>query len=129
MPFREMRTYVLVVGGGLGGVAAALAAAVRGATVVLTEESDWLGGQLTTQAAPPDEHRWIERMGAPESYRRLRSEVRGLYRRWYPLSAAARKQRFLNPGAGWVSHLCSEPWIAQAAIQGMLAPHVAQGRL
>ena len=47
---REDATAVLVVGGGLGGVAAALAAADRGTDVVLAEETAWLGGQLTTSA-------------------------------------------------------------------------------
>ena len=35
-----------------------------GPDVVLTEETDWLGGQLTSQAVPPDEHPWIEQFGA-----------------------------------------------------------------
>ena len=38
---------VLVVGGGLGGVSAALAAASLGVSVMLVESSNWLGGQLT----------------------------------------------------------------------------------
>ena len=32
-------------------------------SVVLTEEYDWLGGQLTSQAVPPDEHSWVEQFG------------------------------------------------------------------
>ena len=60
---------MLVAGGGLGGVAAALAAAERGARVVLSEETDWLGGQLTSQAVPPDEHPWIEDFGCTARYR------------------------------------------------------------
>ena len=59
----ETETDILVVGGGLGGVAGALAALRLGRRVVLTEETDWIGGQLTTQAVPPDEHPWIEEMG------------------------------------------------------------------
>ncbi len=51
----ERKTDVLVVGGGLGGIAAALSALALGARVVLTEEFDWLGGQLTTQGVPFDE--------------------------------------------------------------------------
>jgi 2-polyprenyl-6-methoxyphenol hydroxylase-like FAD-dependent oxidoreductase len=120
---------VLVVGGGLGGVAAALAAVRRGASVVLTEETRWLGGALTTQAAPPDEHRWIERMGGPASYRALRTTIRDIYRRWYPLESAARRRRHLNPGGGWVSPLCAEPRVASLAIDCILAPHVASGSL
>jgi NADPH-dependent 2,4-dienoyl-CoA reductase/sulfur reductase-like enzyme len=46
---RELGAEVLVVGGGAGGVAAALAALRRGRTVVLTEETDWLGGQLSAR--------------------------------------------------------------------------------
>jgi len=59
-----MRADMAVIGGGLGGCAAALAAIRMGRRVVLTEETDWIGGQLTQQAVPPDEHRWIERFGA-----------------------------------------------------------------
>ena len=54
---------VVIVGGGLGGCAAALAALRAGRTVVLTEATDWIGGQLTSQAVPPDEHPWIEQFG------------------------------------------------------------------
>ena len=68
-----MRTQVLVAGGGMGGVAAALAAAEAGAEVVLTEAQHALGGQLTTQAVPLDEHPWAERFGVTARYRRLRA--------------------------------------------------------
>jgi hypothetical protein len=122
-------TDVLIVGGGLGGVAAALAASSAGLEVVLTEETDWLGGQLTAQAVPPDEHPWIESFGCTARYRRLRDAIRDHYRRWYPLTPEARAARHLNPGAGRVSRLCHEPRVALAVIDGMLAPLRAAGRL
>ena len=56
----DLAADVVIVGGGLGGVAATLAAARLGRRVVLVEEIDWIGGQLTAQAVPPDEHPWIE---------------------------------------------------------------------
>ena len=126
---REQQTDVLVVGGGLGGVAAAIAAARHGARVVLVEEYAWLGGQLTSQAVPVDEHPWVEEFGVTASYRELRERIRDYYRRNYPLIEAARERTNLNPGAGWVSKLCHEPRVGVAAIDEMLAPLRGSGRL
>ncbi|MFI7273844.1 FAD-dependent oxidoreductase [Streptomyces sp. NPDC049879] len=120
---------ILIVGGGLGGVAAALAALRRGRTVLLTEETDWLGGQLTTQGVPPDEHAWIEQFGATRSYRELREAIRDHYRTFYPLTDEARRRRDLNPGEGRVSRLCHEPRVAAAVVHALVAPWIAAGRL
>ncbi|NJQ05340.1 FAD-dependent oxidoreductase [Streptomyces lonarensis] len=120
---------ILVVGGGLGGVAAALAACRAGRTVVLTEETDWIGGQLTSQAVPPDEHPWVEQFGTTATYRALREGIRDHYRRWYPLRAEAAGLTGLNPGAGRVSKLCHEPRVALAVLEAMIAPHRSAGRL
>ena len=60
---KELDCDVAVVGGGTGGFAAALAACRNGMRVILTEETDWIGGQLTAQGVPPDEHPWIELFG------------------------------------------------------------------
>ncbi|WP_265522649.1 FAD-dependent oxidoreductase [Oerskovia flava] len=125
----EITADVLVVGAGLGGVAAALAAAERGARVVLTEEFPWIGGQLTSQAVPPDEHPWVESFGVTASYRRLRDGIRDTYRRSYPLTDAARGWAGLNPGAGWVSKLCHEPRVAVGVLEEMLAPWRSAGRI
>jgi hypothetical protein len=126
---REIATDILVAGGGLGGVAAALAAARLGKEVVLTEETDWLGGQLTAQAVPPDEHPWIENTGCTASYRRLRQSIRDYYRRNYPLLPGPRADPHLNPGMGFVSRLCHEPRVAVAVIEEMLAPYRASRRI
>src|ERR1039458_7746689 len=42
---KEISTDLVIIGGGLGGCAAALAAARNGLNVILTEETDWLGVQ------------------------------------------------------------------------------------
>jgi hypothetical protein len=117
------------VGGSVGGCAAALAACRAGLRVVLTEATDWIGGQLTSQAVPPDEHPWIEGFGCTRSYRQFRDGVRDYYRQHYPLTAAARADARLNPGNANVSRLCHEPRVALAVLQQMLAPHVSAGRL
>jgi len=125
----ESRADILVVGGGVGGVAAALGATSLGHKVVLTEETDWVGGQLTSQAVPPDEHRWIESFGCTARYREFRELVREYYRRHYPLTAAARAMLHLNPGLGGVSRLCCEPRVACAVLEQMMAYATASGRL
>lgn len=126
---REIAADVVIVGGGLGGCAAALAALRNGRTVVLTEPTDWVGGQLTQQAVPPDEHPWIERFGGNASYLGLRRAIRDYYRRHYPLTEEARARHELNPGNGSVSRLCHEPRVALAALTELLAPHASAGRL
>jgi hypothetical protein len=125
----EQTCDILVVGGGLGGVAAALAALRLGRTVVLTEETDWLGGQLTSQAVPPDEHPWIEQFGCTATYRRLRDTIRDFYRRAYPLTEQAAATVNLNPGKGHVSRICHEPRVAVAAIEEMLGPYRSSRQL
>jgi len=120
---------LVIVGGGLGGCAAAWAAARNGLRVILTEETDWIGGQLTAQAVPPDENPWIETYGGTKSYQDLRRRIRDYYRRNFPLVAAARDNVSLNPGNGGVSRLCHEPRVALAALTEMLAPYVASGRV
>jgi hypothetical protein len=125
----ERRADVVIIGGGLGGCAAALAAARAGCSVLLIEETDWIGGQLTQQAVPPDEHPWIESFGCTRSYRRFRDGVRAYYRRHYPLTAEARQAVYLNPGNGLVSRLCHEPRVALAVLHEMLAPFISSGRM
>jgi hypothetical protein len=125
----EARTDVLVVGAGLGGVAGALAALKLGKRVVLSEETDWIGGQLTSQAVPPDEHPWIETHGCTASYRELRGRIREYYRRNYPLLPNVRDDPTFNPGQGYVSKLCHEPRVSLAAMEQMLARYLSNGQL
>ena len=124
-----IQTEVAIIGGGLGACAAALAAARLGRRVLLTEETQWIGGQLTNQAVPPDEHPWIEEFGATASYRALRRSIRDHYRAYVPLTVDARNRAALNPGNGWVSKLCHDPRIAVAVLHQMLLQHELSGRL
>ncbi|MEZ6149923.1 MAG: FAD-dependent oxidoreductase [Pirellulaceae bacterium] len=125
----ELSADIVIVGGGLGGCSAALAALRAGRRVIMTEETDWIGGQLTSQGVPPDEHRWIESHGANRSYRELRTRIRDYYRNHYPLVPAARDNALLNPGNGSVSRLCCEPTVALAVLEDWLAPYAASGQL
>ena len=126
---REFESDIAIIGGGLGGFAAAMAALESGQTVVLTEETDWIGGQLTSQAVPPDENPWIETYGANRSYQEFRRLVRHYYRENYPLTDEARRDPLLNPGNGSVSRLCHEPRVALAVMINLLARYVSSGQL
>jgi hypothetical protein len=89
---------LVVVGGGLGGCAAALAAADAGLRVVLTEETDRVGGQVTSQLVSAlDEHADVERFPGTATYGAFRQAVRDAY------------GGIPNPGGGWVSRLCFDP--------------------
>lgn len=120
---------VVVAGGGLGGCASALAALRNNLSVILTEETDWVGGQLSQQGVPPDEHQWIETHGATQLYRDFRTGVRDYYVRNYPLTPDAKSRKNLNPGDGSVSRLCHEPRVAVAVLMDMFAPYMSTGKL
>lgn len=125
----EMHADVIVIGAGIGGCAAALASCRNGLSVIMTEETDWIGGQVSQQGVPPDEHQWIETHGAPQSYRDFRNRVREYYRRNYPLIESARTREHLNPGDGSVSRLCHEPRVAVSVLTDMLSPYLSTGKL
>ena len=125
----DATTEILIVGGGTGACAAAMAATSMGKRVVMTEATDWIGGQLTSQAVPPDEHSWIEQFGCTARYRDYRNLVREYYKRNYPLTPATRANRYLNPGNGFVSRLCHEPRVGLAVLEAMLASSRTAGLL
>jgi len=124
-----MRTDVLILGGGLGGVACALSAAKLGRSVVLAEGTDWLGGQVSCQGVPFDEYPWNETVVVSRSYSAYRERVRDYYRRNLPLTAQARERFPLNPGMGIVSSLCHDPRVSARVLEDVLAPHVLSGRI
>ena len=125
----ELKSDIIIIGGGLGACAAALAACRNGSSVIMTEPTDWIGGQVSQQAVPPDEHQWIESHGRTASYARYRSLIREYYHRNYPLSGRALEADFLNPGNGAVSRLCHEPAVSVAVLESMLAPAISKGQL
>jgi hypothetical protein len=126
---RELAADVVIIGGGLGGCAAALAALRAGKSVIMTDPTDWIGGQVTSQAVPPDEHPWIEKFGANRSYQQFRRGIRDYYRDNYPLSAEALSAPYLNPGKGGVSVVCHEPRVALAVLTALFAPYASSGKL
>jgi hypothetical protein len=115
---------VLVVGASTGGVAAALAVARENHSVCMTEETNWVGGQMTAQGVSAfDGNAYIETTGATASFEELRHGIRKYYREHYRLSTLGRGQKFLNPGNCWVSRLCFQAPVALKVLTSMLEPY------
>lgn len=89
---------ILVVGGGLAGVAASYEALLAGKTVCLTEITDWIGGQISSQGTSALDEGTTQRslLFYPQGYLELRDRIEAHYGR-------------LNPGECWVSESCFLP--------------------
>ncbi|MBV8727542.1 MAG: FAD-dependent oxidoreductase, partial [Candidatus Eremiobacteraeota bacterium] len=108
---------VIIVGGSLGGAAAALSASSGSNSVCLFEASGWIGGQYSAQGVTkPDENHYIETVGSTASYRNFRHAVRAFYRNNYRLSAQGAKQPTLNPGGPYPG-FSTEPHAASNALK------------
>ncbi|MGA1622333.1 MAG: FAD-dependent oxidoreductase, partial [Synechocystis sp.] len=116
----QLTTEILVVGGGVGGTAAALQAARRGIKTILVSEGPWLGGMLTSAgvAAPDGNELAAWQTGIWGQFLRAlqRQQPGGLDHGWVSLFT-------FDPRIGakiladWVQQLPSLTWIAnQTAI-------------
>lgn len=111
----ELTTDVLVVGGGTGGVAAAVQAARRGVQTILVSEFPWLGGMLTSAgvSAPDGNELAAFQTGLWGAFlRELRHrQIGGLDHSWVSLFS-------YDPRTGaklfadWVQQLPNLKWIA-----------------
>ena len=133
-PVRDVRCEIVIVGAGLGGVSAALAATKAGHTVCMTEPTLWVGGQATSQGVSAfDDNKWIDTTGGTASYLDLSHRIRAFYADFRRDKTMGKEQAIQgplsNPGGCWVGRLCFEPQPAERILRTMLQPAVASGRL
>lgn len=126
---RTIKADLVIIGGGTGGCATALGALRNGLTVIMTEETDWIGGQLTQQGVPPDEHKWINDFGATALYREFRKKVRAYYRHNYPIKPKLAENERFNPGNASVSEISHEPKVSLRVLETILDPYISAGKL
>jgi hypothetical protein len=115
-----MNLDLLIVGDSLGGCLAAHTATELDLSTLLITQHDWIGGQLTSQAVPPDEHKLIEHGGCTRRYRAFRNAMHAHYRAQPGFRDDTRMTEGCNPGDGWVSRLCIEPAVAHRYLQTLL---------
>ncbi|MDX2255058.1 MAG: FAD-dependent oxidoreductase [Pseudanabaenaceae cyanobacterium bins.39] len=100
---------ILIVGGGVAGTAAAYEGLLAGRTVCMTEITDWIGGQMTSQGTSALDEAKKQRglWFFPRGYVELRQRIDQHYGK-------------LNPGACWVSVSCFFPNTANSILMQML---------
>ena len=107
---------VLIAGGGLAGAATAYESLLAGRTVCLTEITDWLGGQISSQGTSALDERPTQRslLYYPRGYLELREKIKDRYGE-------------LNPGDCWVSESCFLPEDGHEILFSMLEDAARQG--
>jgi len=107
---------IIIVGGSLGGCAAAMAAGAGSYSVCLLERSAWLGGQYSAQGVTkPDESRYTRTVGSTYYYRTFQHSVRAFYRNNYHLSARGQNQPTLDP-CGAYPGFSTQPHVAHQVL-------------
>ncbi|MDJ0733320.1 MAG: FAD-dependent oxidoreductase [Nostocaceae cyanobacterium] len=116
-PDKTVNCDVLVVGGGLSGVATAYEALLAGGRVCITEITDWLGGQISAQGTSALDERPTQRrkLYYSRGYLELRRRIK-------------RKYRELNPGDCWVSESCFLPVDGHKILRKMLKSAAKKGK-
>ncbi|MBD2605797.1 FAD-dependent oxidoreductase [Scytonema hofmannii FACHB-248] len=116
-PDKTVNCEILVVGGGLSGVATAYEALLAGRTVCQTEITDWLGGQISSQGTSALDERPTQR--AKQFYSRGYLELR---------NRIEKKYGKLNPGNCWVSDSCFLPRDGHEILTSLLKDAEKRGK-
>ena len=107
---------VLVVGGGFSGTATAYESLLAGKKVCMTDITDWVGGQISSQGVSALDERPTQRKEGvfPRGYKEFRQSIKDRYGK-------------LNPGACWVSEACFLPKDGHLILTEMLKKAAVKG--
>ena len=107
---------LLIAGGGLAGAATAYESLLAGHTVCLTEITDWVGGQISSQGTSALDERTTQREldFFPQGYKEFTQRLRESYRQE-------------DPGDCWVSVFCFLPSDGHAILFDMLKDAEQEG--
>ncbi len=108
---------IFIAGGGLSGTATAYEGLLAGKQVCMTEITDWIGGQITSQGVSALDERPTQRAKKyfPRGYLEFRQKIQDYYGK-------------LNPGKCWVSEACFIPKDANKILYGMLKDAESKGK-
>lgn len=113
---QEVSCDILVVGGGMSGVAATYEALKAGRTVCMTEITDWIGGQVSAQgtSALDEKPTQRSRLFFPRGYTDFRQRI-------------LKQNDNRNPGDCWVSLVCFMPKEGHELLEIMLKEAEKEG--
>lgn len=116
-PDQTVTCDLLVAGGGLAGAATAYESLLAGRTVCLTEITDWVGGQISSQGTSALDERTTqrERNFFPRGYQQFTERLWAAYRQE-------------DPGDCWVSVFCFLPSDGHTILFDMLQQAERQGK-
>jgi hypothetical protein len=108
---------IFIAGGGLSGAATAYEGLLAGKQVCMTEITDWVGGQITSQGVSALDERPTQRTKKyyPRGYLEFREKLETHYGK-------------LNPGKCWVSEACFVPKDGHKILYGMLQTAERKGK-
>ncbi len=117
VPDEIVECELLIVGGGLSGTATAYESLLAGRTVCMTELTDWVGGQISSQgtSALDEAKKQRSELFYAEGYKALRKRIEAFYGE-------------LNPGGCWVSVSCFLPRDANTILSDMLNDAAKKGK-
>lgn len=115
-PDETVECELLIVGSGLAGAATAYESLLAGRTVCMTELTDWVGGQISSQgtSALDEAKRQRELLFYAAGYKELRQRIEEFYGRQ-------------NPGGCWVSASCFLPRDAHTILTEQLEDAAEEG--
>jgi len=120
----------VVLGGGLGGIAAALSICSSGRTVILVEESSHIAGcfdpQGTTQFR---DNRFIDSSGSSKSYQEFRNRIREWYEKKTEKPPEIFSQLFNGITDFGGDNFCFETEAALKVLNDMIAKNIERGKL
>ena len=116
-PDQTIACDILIAGGGLAGAGAAYEALLGSKTVCMTEITDWVGGQISSQGTSALDERPTQRaqLFYPKGYLELRDRIEKRYGE-------------LNPGDCWVSVSCFLPKDAHQILYDQLRDAEKRGK-
>jgi hypothetical protein len=114
---QEVNCEIAIVGAGLSGVAASYEALKAGHTVCMTEITDWIGGQVSSQGTSALDEKSTQRSRSifPRGYTEFRQRILA-------------QNEGKNPGACWVSLVCFMPKEGHEILQSMLREAEKEGK-